>query len=58
VTASDVVEAVADQTGIELDRRTLVLPEQHIKTVGEHSVTAKLHADVEFPIRLDVVAAG
>jgi large subunit ribosomal protein L9 len=57
VTAADVVAAVAAQTGIELDRRTLHLPEQHIKTLGEHSVTAKLHADVEFPIRLEVVPA-
>lgn len=57
VTASDVVAAVAAQTGIELDRRTLHLPEQHIKTLGEYSITAKLHADVEFPIRLEVVPA-
>lgn len=57
VTAADVVAAVTAQTGIELDRRTLHLPEHHIKTLGEHSVTAKLHAEVEFPIRLEVVPA-
>ena len=55
VTAADVVEAVAAQTGIELDRRTLRLDEP-IKSLGEHSVPARLHADVEFPITLDVVA--
>ena len=28
-----------------------------IKTIGQHTVTASLHSDVSFPIRLDVVAA-
>lgn len=55
VTAGDVVEAVAAQTGIELDRRALQL-EEHIKTVGTHQVTARLHADVQFPITVEVVA--
>ncbi len=52
VTAHDVAEAVQSQTGITLDRRKLHL--EHIKTVGEHTVTAKLHHDVEFPITVAV----
>lgn len=52
VTAADVVAAVAEQTGIELDRRQLDV--EHIKTTGQHSVTASLHADVSFPITIDV----
>jgi len=55
ITASDVVEAVAAQTGIELDRRSLRLDEP-IKSLGEHSVPVRLHTDVEFPVTLDVVA--
>jgi large subunit ribosomal protein L9 len=55
ITAADVVDAVAAQTGIELDRRTLRLDEP-IKSLGEHSVPVRLHADVEFPVTLDVVA--
>ena len=55
VTAADVVGAVQAQTEIEIDRRSVHINDA-IKTVGEHTVTAKLHADVEFPIRLDVVA--
>ena len=55
VTAADVVEAVAAQTGIELERRRLHLDES-IKSIGTHQVTAKLHADVEFPITVEVVA--
>ncbi|MGH9245802.1 MAG: 50S ribosomal protein L9 [Acidimicrobiales bacterium] len=55
VTVVDVAEAVATQTGIELDRRRLHLDEP-IKSIGTHQVTAKLHADVEFPVTVEVVA--
>ena len=56
VTAADVADAVADQTGIELDRKQLEV--DPIKTLGQHTATAQLHADVSFPITLDVVAAS
>jgi large subunit ribosomal protein L9 len=54
VTSADVVTAVHEQTGIELDRRRLHLDEP-IRTLGEHEVPVKLHAEVEFRIRIDVV---
>jgi large subunit ribosomal protein L9 len=57
VTAADVAEAVAAQTGIQLDRKQVHL-EEPIKTLGEHVVQARLHAEVHFPITLDVVAAS
>lgn len=56
VTAQDVAEAVEAQTGIHLDRRMLHVDDP-IKSVGQHSVTARLHHDVQFPITLDVVPA-
>jgi large subunit ribosomal protein L9 len=56
ITTADVVKAVADQTGITLDRRHLHVDEA-IKTLGSHQVIAKLHADVEFPITVEVTAA-
>ena len=43
------------QTGIELDRKDLQL-EEHIKELGTHTVTARLHSDVQFPITIEVVA--
>ncbi len=49
-----ITAAVREQTGIELDRRQVEL--EPIKTLGQHSVRAKLHSDVSFPITLDVVA--
>ena len=56
VTAAEVADAVTAQTGIEIDRRKLHLDEP-IKAVGTHLVPAKLHADVEFPITVEVVAS-
>jgi large subunit ribosomal protein L9 len=56
VTTTEIAEAVAAQAGIELDRRKLHLDEP-IKTVGSHLVPAKLHADVEFPITVEIVAS-
>jgi large subunit ribosomal protein L9 len=57
VTASDVVEAVQAQAGVELDRRRLQLAEP-IKSLGTHEVPVKLHADVEFRITVEVVVQG
>ncbi|GAC1361298.1 MAG: 50S ribosomal protein L9 [Acidimicrobiales bacterium] len=56
VTVSDLVSAVATQTGVELDRRRVHLTEP-IKTLGTHQVPVKLHADVEFPVTVEVVKA-
>jgi large subunit ribosomal protein L9 len=55
VTLADVVDAVRHQTGVELERRQL--DSEPIKSVGQHTVTAKLHTDVSFPITIDVVPA-
>ncbi len=54
VTASEIVDAVAAQAGVTLDRKAIHLDE-HIKTTGSHEVTAQLHPEVSFPIRLMVV---
>ena len=55
VTAAEIVEAVAEQAGIEIDRKALRM-DDHIKEVGDHHVMARLHSDVEFPITVKVVA--
>jgi len=56
VTTTEIADAVATQTGVEVDRRQLHLTEP-IKTLGTHLVPAKLHAEVEFPITVEVVAS-
>lgn len=55
VTAADIAAAIEAQTSVQIDRRKLVLPEP-IKTLGMHTIPVKLHADVEFPVTVDVVA--
>lgn len=54
VTTTEIAEAVTTQTGVEVDRRKLHLDEP-IKTLGTHLVPTKLHADVEFPITVEIV---
>lgn len=54
VTTADVTTAVAEQANVVLDRR--VLHTEPIKELGLHTVIAKPHPDVEFPITIEVVA--
>ena len=56
VTTSDVVAAIAAQSGVTLERKQIHLADA-IKALGSHSVAVKLHSDVEFPVNLEVVAS-
>ena len=53
---ADIVAAVAEQTGIELDRKVIEISDP-IRTIGQHQVRASLHPEVAFPITLDISAA-
>ncbi|HVM09947.1 MAG TPA: 50S ribosomal protein L9 [Acidimicrobiales bacterium] len=53
VTAPEIVAAVQEQTGVELDRRKLRLDDP-IRSLGTHEVPVKLHSDVEFRITVEV----
>jgi len=55
VSTEDISRAVREQTGIDLEPTTLLLDEP-IKELGLHSVMAKLHSDVQFPVSIDVSA--
>lgn len=55
VTTADVVRALAEQANVTIDRRALST-EDVIKELGTHMITAKVHADVQFPITVEVVA--
>ncbi len=55
ITAADVVDAVREQTGVELDRRKTQLAEP-IKELGAIDVPVKLHPDVDVILSVDVVA--
>src|SRR3954469_14813912 len=56
VTAADVVEAVKSAGGPSLDKRRIELPAAHIKTVGEHTASVRLHPEVAASINVNVVA--
>ena len=56
VTPAEIVSAVASQTGIDIDRRKIHLPD-HIKALGAHAVPVKLHSEVECPVTLEVTAS-
>ncbi len=54
VTAADVAAAVEAEAKIAIDRKKLHV--DHVKTTGTYQATARLHADVEFPVTFEVVA--
>jgi large subunit ribosomal protein L9 len=56
VTAADVVSAIKKAGGPNLDKRTLQLPKDHIKSLGSYPVVVRLHPDVQATVALDVVA--
>ncbi len=56
ITAADIATATLEQTGVELDRKMIELDEG-IRTTGTHTVTAKPHNEVQFPITVEVVGS-
>jgi large subunit ribosomal protein L9 len=58
VTTADIVEAVAAAGGPKLDKRRVELPTAHIKVVGTHAVSVRLHPDVTASVAIEVVAAS
>jgi large subunit ribosomal protein L9 len=55
ISESELVDAVYNQTGLEIDRRAIAL-EEPIKSTGMHSVPAHLHNDVQLFLQVDVAA--
>jgi large subunit ribosomal protein L9 len=57
VSAHDVVEAIRDQKGVELDQGAVELPEP-IKALGPVDVPIQLFGDVSTSVTVEVVQAG
>jgi large subunit ribosomal protein L9 len=55
VTEADIVNVLRTATGISLDRHAIHMVE-HLKEVGESSVTATIYEGVEATIKVEVVA--
>lgn len=56
VGVTDVVEGIRKFTGVEVDRKAVMLANP-IRDIGLHEVQIHLHSQVEFPITLDVIPA-
>ena len=55
VGATDITAAIDEQAGVTLDRKALQL-DAPLKTLGTHMVTAQIHADVQFPVTVEIVS--
>jgi large subunit ribosomal protein L9 len=55
VTSTDVVVAVLERTGVELDRRNVLLDDP-IREISEVEVPVRLHPEVVVPVTVAVVA--
>ena len=51
----DIVEAVTEQSGVELAKHEVRLPDGPIRNLGEHELSAQIQADVSATIKLNVV---
>jgi large subunit ribosomal protein L9 len=56
VTTAEIAEAIAETSGENVDRRTIVVA-QPIKSLGAHEVSVKLHDEVSATVALNVVSA-
>ncbi len=54
VTSADIAAAITEQTGVEVDRKMIDLADG-IRSLGAHSVTVHPHAEVQFPVTVEVV---
>ena len=54
VTAADIAEAI-NEAGAQVDKRTIMV-DNPIKSLGAHTVTVKVHDEVEAQVNLNVVA--
>ncbi len=57
VTSGDIVEAIKDQVGVEVDRKKVELQEP-IRSLGEFTVPIRLHHEVTAQVKLQVVPEG
>ena len=53
ITTADIAAAIAEQKGVQIDRKQIVLSDP-IRAVGTYLVPVKLHANVEFPVTVEV----
>jgi large subunit ribosomal protein L9 len=56
VTAADGVAAIKRAGGPNLDKRSVGLPKDHIKSIGTYQIAVRLHPELDATVPLEVVA--
>ncbi len=51
-----VANAIKEQKNLEIDRKKIVVNDEHIKEVGKYKAVVKLHKEIQVEIELDVKA--
>ncbi|MCL2290912.1 MAG: 50S ribosomal protein L9 [Bacteroidetes bacterium] len=51
-----VAQALKDQHDIDIDRKKIILPAEHIKELGNYTAQINIHKDVKVTVNLEVVA--
>jgi len=51
-----VAQALKSQHDIEIDRKKIILPAEHIKELGNYTAQINIHKDVKVTVHLEVVA--
>ncbi len=57
VTNIMIAEALKENNNIDIDRKKIVVVDQHIKTVGTYKAMVNLHKEVHVELPVEVVAA-
>ncbi len=55
VAALDVVNAI-NAMGGEVEKREVIMPEGHIREIGDYELTLQLHSDINQPFKLTIAA--
>lgn len=55
VTNIQLANALRDQLGVEVDRRDIIMPDDHVKLIGRYSAVLDLHPNVEAKIDFEVI---
>jgi len=51
-----VAQALKEQHDIEIDRKKITLPAEHIKELGNYTAQINIHKDVKVTVNLEVIA--
>jgi large subunit ribosomal protein L9 len=51
-----IANAIKEAKNIEIDRKKIMLDDDHIKEIGEYTAVVKLHKGVQVQIKLNIVA--